>query len=248
MATQDVMEMPPQLLGLRKPDDIIDEAKERANKLKQIVKETHVSVDIGGKEHLMFEAWATIGSFYGCTAGAEDAVPVEIDGVRGFKAKARVINERTGQFVSEAIAYCMRDEENWEEKPTFQLASMAQTRAMSKALASKFRWVVVLAGYQGTPSEEMPSSKTASPVLFPFPSEKGKPLNEVSDEGLAYWMGRITTDLGKPDFKYREKSKREQKAVKDEQERRLEAGAQPEEEFDRAKSRELDAKLAKDGR
>lgn len=40
--------------------------------------------------------------------------------------------------------------------------SMAQTRAGSRALAQRFRWVVALAGYKGTPAEEMPRSAMAS--------------------------------------------------------------------------------------
>ena len=39
--------------------------------------------------------------------------------------------------------------------PLFQLRSMAQTRACSKALSNLFKWVVVLAGYKPTPAEEM---------------------------------------------------------------------------------------------
>lgn len=40
-------------------------------------------------------------------------------------------------------------------KPLFQLRSMAQTRAQVKALRSIFSWVVVMAGYQPTPAEEL---------------------------------------------------------------------------------------------
>jgi hypothetical protein len=40
-------------------------------------------------------------------------------------------------------------------KPLFQLRSMAATRAEAKALKGVFSWVVVLAGYQPTPAEEM---------------------------------------------------------------------------------------------
>lgn len=39
--------------------------------------------------------------------------------------------------------------------PSFQLRSMAQTRALSKVHANVFRWVATLAGYQGTPAEEL---------------------------------------------------------------------------------------------
>lgn len=43
-----------------------------------------------------------------------------------------------------------------EPVPIFQLSSMAQTRAQSKVLANLFRWLATLAGYKGTPAEEMP--------------------------------------------------------------------------------------------
>lgn len=42
-----------------------------------------------------------------------------------------------------------------ETVPLFQLRSMAQTRAIAKALSNVLRWVPVLAGYKGTPAEEM---------------------------------------------------------------------------------------------
>lgn len=40
-------------------------------------------------------------------------------------------------------------------KPLFQIMSMSQTRACSKACRNKLSWVVVLAGYKPTPIEEM---------------------------------------------------------------------------------------------
>lgn len=42
-----------------------------------------------------------------------------------------------------------------EAVPLFQLRSMAQTRAGAKALRNALAWVVVLAGYQPTPAEEL---------------------------------------------------------------------------------------------
>ena len=48
-----------------------------------------------------------------------------------------------------------------EVVPLFQLRSMAQTRACSKALKNVFAWVVVLAGYRSTPAEEMTGNEEA---------------------------------------------------------------------------------------
>ena len=39
----------------------------------------------------------------------------------------------------------------------FQIASMAQTRAVSKAFRLALSWVMTLAGYEPTPAEEMKS-------------------------------------------------------------------------------------------
>lgn len=50
-----------------------------------------------------------------------------------------------------------------EGVPSFQLRSMAQTRAAAKALRNALAWVVVLAGYRPTPAEELPVERRAMP-------------------------------------------------------------------------------------
>jgi len=56
-----------------------------------------------------------------------------------------------------------------EVVPSFQLRSMAQTRAASKALRNALAWVVVLAGYRPTPAEELPQvdHRPPSPAVPP---------------------------------------------------------------------------------
>jgi hypothetical protein len=46
-----------------------------------------------------------------------------------------------------------------EKVPLFQLRSMAQTRASSKAFANVLRFVPLLAGLKGTPAEELPDAQ-----------------------------------------------------------------------------------------
>ncbi len=50
-----------------------------------------------------------------------------------------------------------------EKVPTFQLRSMAQTRACAKALRNVLGWVAVMAGYSATPAEELSASQRESP-------------------------------------------------------------------------------------
>jgi hypothetical protein len=62
--------------------------------------------------------------------------------------------------------------------PTYQLRSMAQTRAAAKALRNALAWVVVLAGYKPTPAEELPAHDATAPIpaasvsVTPVPSEE----------------------------------------------------------------------------
>ncbi len=137
------------------PERDTSKAKKAADKLIDIVKQNGWAVKVGGGEHLMYEAWQTVGKYYNCSVGTGDANAVKIGEVDGFSAKAYVIDNKTGVKIGEAEAYCMRDEANWKTKPTFQLASMAQTRAGSRALRQIFGFVVALAGYNPTPAEEM---------------------------------------------------------------------------------------------
>src|SRR5947209_8157501 len=113
---QDVMDIT--VRDQRSTQEIVDEATEKATKLKEIVERTKIFKLIGEKQHLQIEAWQTIGSFYGCTARAS-AEPVLVDGIAGFKAHGVVTKDATGQVMSEADAYCFSDEGNWEEKDRF---------------------------------------------------------------------------------------------------------------------------------
>ena len=136
------------------PDEVIASAKEVSEKLKALVESKPAKVVIHGEQYLEFEDWQTLGQFYGVAVTTGEAMPVEVEGVKGARAVAKLISFRTGEVVGGAEAYCMRDEANWQDKPWFQLASMAQTRAGAKALRNRLAWVVVLAGYKPTPREE----------------------------------------------------------------------------------------------
>lgn len=147
-------------------------------------------IKFGDSEHLRHEHWTLLGHFYGYSTKIEWTRPLKTsDGeIYGFEAAAQLINERTGVVVGRAEAECTYEEENWgdvpeykwedtftatgqkvgcakiqvgtKDKPTFQLRSMAETRASGQAYRRKLDWIVVLAGYAATPAEEMRSDTT----------------------------------------------------------------------------------------
>ena len=108
---------------------------------------------------LKYEAWATIAAGYNMAASIESDPELlyDQDGttVIGAKAYAVVRNIVTGTRTGGAPAYCMFVERNWANRTLNQVVSMAGTRAASKALRLMFSWVVVLAGYDPTPYDEL---------------------------------------------------------------------------------------------
>lgn len=145
----------PQALVLQKPQEDTAFAQKSAVLLKDIVSQNRWAIKLGAGEHLKYEAWQTIGKYYGYTVRTGDAKYVEYGDVKGFEARAWVIDNKTGTEIGGAEAVCLNDEPNWKTKPLFQLKSMAQTRAGSKALRQILGFVVALAGYSPTPAEEM---------------------------------------------------------------------------------------------
>ena len=90
------------------PQDRLKQANEAAKALMTVAQ----PVSIQGKPYLTIKDWQTIGSFYGLFAGADEAEPVNIDNVTGFRAKA-IVRTADGTIISSAMAYCL-DEGVWK--------------------------------------------------------------------------------------------------------------------------------------
>jgi hypothetical protein len=145
---------PPNAIMTTSPNTIINEAQEMATALYHVVEKQHLYMDISGKKYLQLEAWQLLGKFCTVRGFIESVHPVEYFGINGFEARA-IIMDSADKKIADVEAVCMRDEPTWEGKPLFQLKSMAQTRALSKAYRSCLSFIVSIAGYSPTPLEEM---------------------------------------------------------------------------------------------
>lgn len=141
----------------RAPELVLEEAAKAAQALRDVIERKPTKCVINGKTFLQFEDWQTLGRFYGITAAARTTTYIEYGRVRGFECHAEALLVSSDQVISGAQAMCLDDEKKWNDKPLFQLRSMAQTRAQAKALRNVLAWVVVMAGYAPTPAEEMDS-------------------------------------------------------------------------------------------
>jgi hypothetical protein len=130
----------------------VADGQAKAEILKDIVESAGLYTKINSKPYLHVEAWQTIGQAYGYTAKVEWSHQIEGG---GWEARAVVIDavgNEVGAAEAEAGTY---GDHPWDKRPNHQVRSMAQTRAVSKALRSLLSWVVVLAGYEATPADEM---------------------------------------------------------------------------------------------
>jgi hypothetical protein len=104
-------------------------------------------------------AWQFVAACYGCTPMISGTNEVQDEKNRelGYKAIAHLANAQ-GRILTAADSECLRTEQDWADKPSFQVLSMAQTRACGKVCANLWCWVMELAGLSPTPAEEIPGS------------------------------------------------------------------------------------------
>lgn len=166
----DVGAIPEHALALqREPQVVIAEATRAAQALAALIADKPNRVVINNEIYLEYEDWQLLGRFYQISAAviAGSTKYLEYGDVVGFEASAEALLLVDGRPVriSGAEAMCLNDEWRWTDKPLFQLRSMAQTRACAKALRNVLAWVVVMAGFKPTPSEELDGERGSEPVI-----------------------------------------------------------------------------------
>ncbi len=159
---------PATLFGTSDPAEVLAAATATAEALTAILEERHLYAVMGtdkdGNErrHVQIEGWALLGSMTGVfasTVWTKEILDPKTGKVLGWEARAEAAT-LAGQTVGAAEAECRWAEQNWSDRDSFAIKSMAQTRAQSKSLAMPLRFIVVLAGFAGTPAEEMTDGAT----------------------------------------------------------------------------------------
>lgn len=144
-----------------------------ADEIAPLIKAREWAVNMGKGEHVKIEGWTCCGAIMGIGPSTK-AVREIVNGagdVIGYEAHVAICRAVDGIEIGSAINECRvtevtkRREDGAIVKRWVQpdgtanhhaMKSMAQTRAASKALASWCRPVIEMAGYKGTPYEEMP--------------------------------------------------------------------------------------------
>lgn len=168
------------------PDNVVAYAAKLATALKKVIDDQKLYSDIKGKKHVKVEGWTTLGVMLGILP-VEEWVKEHEDGA--YEAKVNLIRQRDGQIVGSATSYCGMDEGRWKGAEKYARRSMAVTRATGKAFRLGFSWILSMAGYEPTPSEEMPyidatpekyeGTEAQKRLLFKHAKEQGIDAKDV---------------------------------------------------------------------
>jgi hypothetical protein len=149
------------LFGTSDPRLALARMAEIATALVDVIDAKRLYVTIGGRKHITVEGWTTLGGMTG-------VVPI-VTGTRanesgdGIVAHVEVRRVADGMVVGAAEGECSRAEPKWKSRDPYALRSMAQTRAISRALRAPLGQIVVLAGYDPAGAEEMPTGPADKP-------------------------------------------------------------------------------------
>ena len=139
------------------PAAVLAAVTDLARELKGTLADGGMIVKIGRGEHVTIDGWQTVGAMVGISPYVVWSRPLDAAaGPAGYEARAEA-RTADGRVVGAAEAMVTVEERNWKDSDDYALRSMAQTRAMSKALRGPLGFVIALAGMSATPAEEMPA-------------------------------------------------------------------------------------------
>jgi hypothetical protein len=114
-------------------------------------------------EYVTVEGWEVLGTFLGIVPVTTiiDEIKNDKDRIVGYRARATLYQNPIiendeivgGTVIARAEATADR---SGFQKDLFAIASMAQTRALGKAYRMGLSWIMKMAGFEGTPAEDMP--------------------------------------------------------------------------------------------
>lgn len=161
------------------PKEIVQRATELAEVLAKVLRDQKLTTAISGREHVRVEGWTFCGTMLGVFPVCTWSRPVE----NGWEARVEA-RTRDGAVVGAAEAQCLRTETKWKTRDDYAVRSMAQTRAVSKAMRLPLGFVVSLAGFDATPAEEMDTASgnpEAAAARTTAPEQKQPPFDVAKD-------------------------------------------------------------------
>lgn len=151
--------------ALQKPSQMTN----MAQILKHHIVSHNLYTNIVGKNYAHVEGWQFAGGLLGVFPRVVEVKDVSKTGEIKWLAEVELVEQETGKVVSRGFAVCSNKEAKKKSFDEYAVLSMAQTRAIGKAYRNLIGWVMKLAGYEATPTEEM--VKMGDPIPSPKKAE-----------------------------------------------------------------------------
>jgi hypothetical protein len=132
------------------PGALVEQAAAMATALARVIETQKLYNTIQGKRHVRVEGWTTLATMLGVLP--REVSVTEEWGV--YTATVELVRMSDGAVISRASAEC-GEEAPWCDRARFARRSMSITRATGKVCRLAFSWIMALAGFEATPSEEM---------------------------------------------------------------------------------------------
>lgn len=126
-----------------------------AKVLKTHIVNQNLYTPIANKSYAHVEGWQFAGGLMGLYPKVAKVENLSTDKEKKWKADVELIEIKSGKVVGFGSAICSNAENKKKTFDEYAILSMAQTRAIGKAYRNLIGWVMKLAGYEATPSEEM---------------------------------------------------------------------------------------------
>ena len=150
---EDTPPAPITLFGTSDPQGRARADERVASVLVDVIKDRKLFARISGHEHITAEGWTTLGGMLGVVPVVVWTKPNETGDGYLARVEARTLD---GRVVGAAESECSRAERKWKTAEPYAIRSMAQTRAIGRALRAPLGQIVVLAGYEPRAAEEIP--------------------------------------------------------------------------------------------
>jgi len=175
--------------GTRDYKQVVEKAKDIAGILSNVIQEKNLYTVIENKKYVHCEGWTLAGAMLGLfpviTEIREEKNP------KGVKYIATCeIRTSDGRTIAKGQSECA----SWEKKrqkrhyEDFEIRSMAQTRAVSKAFRLLLSWIMVFGGYEPTPAEEMEAEVLKDEIIEQKTEEKPQPKQYTEQDLRKYYI------------------------------------------------------------
>jgi len=126
-----------------------------AKVLQKHIGDQGLSTNIGGKNYTNVEGWQFAGGLLGYMPRVKNVENLSTGTEKKWRADVELVRIKDNMIMGNGSALCSSLEVKKRSFDEYAIMSMAQTRAIGKAYRNLIGWVMKMAGYEGTPREEM---------------------------------------------------------------------------------------------